>query len=208
MTLSEPGEFLDSHNIKISSFLIPLPTPLRDRRPHARFGQEAGKNVKIDGILAMAVVPASHHVDFDRLRALRGAQMVETASKREFKDAFPDSETGAMPTFGILYDMPVYADASLGADEEITFSAGTHRELVRMRWDDLPRLVNPTVDNLTHRKPAVVAAEKGLSRPGKRQSGSTCVRCRMFLSGTRVCPYPETAQPERHLYIDSVNETR
>ena len=114
--------------------------------------------VKIDGILAMAVVPAPAHVDLDRLRALTGARVVELATEREFKDAFPDCETGAMPPFGNLYDMCVYADASLAENEDITFTAGTHRELVRMSWDDMERLVNPMVADLTHHHPAVVAA--------------------------------------------------
>jgi len=97
------------------------------------------------------------HVDLDRLRSLTGARAVELASELEFKDAFPDCETGAMPPFGNLYDMAVYADASLAENEEITFSAGTHRELVRMGWDDMVRLVNPLVDDLTHRRPVVAA---------------------------------------------------
>jgi Ala-tRNA(Pro) deacylase len=113
--------------------------------------------VKIDGILAMAVVPASLHVDLDRLRSVTGAKEVELASERDFKDAFPDCETGAMPPFGNRYDMSVYADASLAENEEITFSAGTHRELVRMNWYDLVRLVNPLLDNLTHRCAAIAA---------------------------------------------------
>lgn len=114
--------------------------------------------VKIDGILAMAVVPASLHVDLDRLRSLTGSRTIEIASEQEFKDAFPDCETGAMPPFGNLYDMPVYADPRLAENEEITFSAGTHRELVRMNWYDMVRLVNPLIAQLTHARPAVVAA--------------------------------------------------
>jgi hypothetical protein len=39
-----------------------------------------------------------------------------------------------MSPFGNLYDMPVYADASLAEYEQITFSAGTHRKLMRMNW--------------------------------------------------------------------------
>ena len=62
-----------------------------------------------------------------------------------------------MPPFGNLYDMPVYADTSLAENEEITFSAGTHRELVRMNWLDMVRLVNPLIADLTYR-PAMVAA--------------------------------------------------
>ncbi len=61
-----------------------------------------------------------------------------------------------MPPFGNLYDMPVYADASLAENEEITFNAGTHRELMRMGWRDLTRLVDAQIVNLTHR-PAVAA---------------------------------------------------
>lgn len=85
---------------------------------------------------------------------LTGAQSVEVATELEFKDAFPDCETGAMPPFGNLYDMPVYADEILAADEEITFTGGTHRELVRMHWADMARLVNPTVGKLTYRHAA------------------------------------------------------
>ncbi len=161
MPLSKLREFLDSHSIK---YLVISHSLAYTAQGVAALTHVSGKRlaktviVKIDGILAMAVVPASLHVDLDRLRALTGSRTVEIATEREFKGAFPDCETGAMPPFGNLYDMPVYADASLAANEEITFSAGTHRELVRMRWDDMARLVNPMVENLTHRRPGVAAA--------------------------------------------------
>ena len=161
MPLSKLREFLDSHHIK---YLVITHSLAYTAQGIAALTHVSGKKlaktviVKIDGLLAMAVVPASLHVDLDRLRSLTGAQTVEIASEREFKDAFPDCETGAMPPFGNLYDMSVYADASLADNEEITFSAGTHRELVRMNWNDMVRLVNPLVAHLTHQRPAVVAA--------------------------------------------------
>ena len=157
MPLSKLREFLDSHNIK---YLVISHSLAYTAQGIAALAHVSGKKlaktviVKIDGVLAMAVIPASEHVDLDRLRTLTGARNVEIATEREFKDAFPDCETGAMPPFGNLYDMPVYADMSLSQFEEITFSAGTHRELVRMRWDDMVRLVNPTVDQLAYRRDA------------------------------------------------------
>lgn len=160
MPLSKLREFLDSHDIR---YLVISHSVAYTAQGIAALTHVSGKKlaktviVKIDGILAMVAIPAADHVDLDRLRALTGAQAVEIASERDFKDAFPDCETGAMPPFGNLYDMPVYADASLARNEEITFVAGTHRELVRMSWDDMARLVNPTIANLTHRH-AVVAA--------------------------------------------------
>jgi len=78
-------------------------------------------------------------------------------SEHEFKDAFPDCEVGAMPPFGNLYDMCVYADSALAEYEEITFTAGTHRELVRMSWEDMLRLVNPAVHELAYRPSAAAA---------------------------------------------------
>lgn len=159
MPLSKLRELLDSHNIK---YLVISHSLAYTAQGVAALSHVSGKKlaktviVKIDDILAMAVIPASDHVDLERMRALTGAQTVEVATEREFKDAFPDCETGAMPPFGNLYDMPVYADASLAQYDEITFSAGTHRELVRMHWDDMARLVNPMIDQLTYQH-AVVA---------------------------------------------------
>ena len=160
MPLSKLRKFLDSQHIR---YLVISHSLAYTAQGIAALTHVSGKKlaktviVKIDGILAMAAGPASLHVDLDRLRSLTGAQTVEIASEQEFKDAFPDCETGAMPPFGNLYDMAVYADASLAENEEITFSAGTHRELVRMNWYDMVRLVNPLVADLTY-PPATVAA--------------------------------------------------
>jgi Ala-tRNA(Pro) deacylase len=157
MPLTKLREFLDSHNIK---YMVISHSVAYTAQGIAALVHLSGKKlaktviVRIDGALAMAVVPASFYVDLDLLRTAAGARTVEVATEQEFKDAFPDCETGAMPPFGNLYDMAVYADASLAENEEITFNAGTHRELVRMTWADVVRLVNPKVVNLTHRTQA------------------------------------------------------
>jgi Ala-tRNA(Pro) deacylase len=153
MPLNKLREFLDSHQIK---YLLISHSAAYTAQGIAALAHVSGKRlaktviVKIDGVLAMAVVPAALHVDLDRLRHLTGGLAIAIASEAEFKDAFPDCETGAMPPFGNLYDMAVYADASLAENEEITFSAGTHRELVRMAWGDMVRLVNPQIASLTY----------------------------------------------------------
>ena len=108
-------------------------------------GKELAKTVivNIDGALAMALLPASLHVDLSQLRLAASAKNVALASEEEFKERFPDCETGAMPPFGNLYDMPVFADESLARDKEIAFNAGSHLELIRMAWDDFEKLVKP-----------------------------------------------------------------
>lgn len=109
-------------------------------------GKELAKTVivKIDGELAMVVTPASEHVRLEQLKAALGAESVELAHEFEFKDAFPDCETGAMPPFGNLYGMKVFVSQTLREDDEIAFNAGSHSELVRLPYADYERLVEPT----------------------------------------------------------------
>ncbi|QXD14506.1 YbaK/EbsC family protein [Rhodocaloribacter litoris] len=108
-------------------------------------GREMAKTVmiKVDGKMAMAVLPATFKVDLEMLRQALGAQNVELATEEEFKDLFPDCELGAMPPFGNLYGMDVFMAATLAEDEEIVFNAGTHTELIRMAFPDYVRLVKP-----------------------------------------------------------------
>ncbi|HLI64032.1 MAG TPA: YbaK/EbsC family protein, partial [Terriglobales bacterium] len=110
-------------------------------------GREVAKTVivKLDGNLAMAVLPASYQVDLEALRRVTGVQVAELATEREFKQNFPDCETGAMPPFGNLYGIPVYVDRTLAEDREIAFNAGSHYELIKMAYRDFYQLVKPEV---------------------------------------------------------------
>lgn len=119
---------------------------------HVR-GRELAKTVmvKVDGSVAMAVLQAHRKLDMEALQDLTGAERVELATEREFKDLFPDCEAGAMPPFGNLYGMPVFVDRALAEDDQIAFNAGTHEELIQMGFGDFERLVHPTIGHLTYR---------------------------------------------------------
>lgn len=114
-------------------------------------GRELAKTVivKLDGRLAMVVLPSPERVDLDLVKAATGAESAELASEAEFSEHFPECETGAMPPFGNLYDMQVYVDESLAADSEIAFNAGTHTELFSMAFADFERLVKPGIARLS-----------------------------------------------------------
>jgi Ala-tRNA(Pro) deacylase len=116
-------------------------------------GKELAKTVivKLDGALGMAVLPASYQVDLSALKKATGVRNADLAGEREFKQHFPDCETGAMPPLGNLYSIPVYVDETLKADKEIAFNAGSHYELIRMSYADFERLVNPLVLNFVAR---------------------------------------------------------
>lgn len=110
-------------------------------------GKELAKTVivNVDGALAMAVLPASYQVDLGVLQADVAAKSLRLASEKEFKEKFPQCETGAMPPFGNLYGMDVFVDEVLTYDKEIAFNAGSHRELIRMEYEDFARLVQPKI---------------------------------------------------------------
>lgn len=110
-------------------------------------GKELAKTVmiRIDDKMAMAVLPASFQVDFQKLKAAAGAQRVELAGEEEFQDLFANCEVGTMPPFGNLYNMNVFVESHLREDDEIAFPAGSHTELVRMSYADFERLVQPVV---------------------------------------------------------------
>ncbi len=110
-------------------------------------GKEFAKTVmvKVDGRLAMAVLPASYHADLDMLRKSIGASEVRLATEDEFDRLFSDCEEGAMPPFGNLYGIDEYVDSALQEDEMITFNAGSHIELIRMSFNDFKRLAHPKI---------------------------------------------------------------
>ena len=148
MPLSKLREFLDRNQVKylVISHSVAYTAQGIAALTHIK-GKELAKTVMVmvDGRLAMAVVPASFRVDLHRLKKYLGAELVELASEREFRHRFPDCETGSMPPFGNLYGMDVFADETLAEDKEISFNAGTHRELVRMSFEDFKRLANPVL---------------------------------------------------------------
>jgi len=110
-------------------------------------GREFAKTVmiKIDLEMAMAVLPASTHVDFDSLRRFLGTKNVTLATEPEFMDRFQDCELGAMPPFGNLYGMSVFVADVLMQNMEIAFNAGSHTEIIRLSFSDYIRLVNPRI---------------------------------------------------------------
>jgi Ala-tRNA(Pro) deacylase len=152
MPVEKMKEFLDEHGIKYVTFQH---SPAYTAQEIAQSAHISGKNLakvvvlKVDGTMAMAVVPASHHVDLESLKDAANANLVELADEQEFKGMFPDCETGAMPPFGNLYDMNVFVSDGLAEDEAIAFNAGTHTELVGLAYRDFERLVQPKLGNFS-----------------------------------------------------------
>ena len=148
MPVKKLKDFLDSNNIKYVIIKHSLAYTAQEVASSSHIpGRELAKTVivKIDGDMAMAVLPASSAVDFNLLKKNIGANTIELASEQEFQNTFQECETGAMPPFGNLYGMEVFVEESMAGDEEIAFNAGSHTELIRLAYRDFEQLVKPRV---------------------------------------------------------------
>ncbi len=114
-------------------------------------GREVAKTVmvEVDGKMAMAVLRATDQVDLDLLRGAANAKSVTLATEDDFRDAFKGVELGAMPPFGNLYGMEVFADEALTKDAQIAFNAGSHTELLQLDYAEFERLAKPKVANFS-----------------------------------------------------------
>lgn len=101
--------------------------------------------VKIDGKMALAVLPANDRISFAEFSRQLHAVKVELASEEEFRKMFPDCETGAMPPFGNLYNLDTYIASDLTQNKEIAFNACNHIDVITLKFEDFNRLANPIV---------------------------------------------------------------
>lgn len=151
MPVNRLKEFLDENRVK---FVTISHSPAFTAQEIAAVAHVPGKEVaktvmvKLDGELAMMVVPGPDKVCFTKVKSATGAKEVELATEEEFGSVFPNCEVGAMPPFGNLWDLPVFVDQRLREDEQIVFNAGSHTELVRLAYADYERLVHPVVAEL------------------------------------------------------------
>jgi Ala-tRNA(Pro) deacylase len=141
-------EFLDRHRVRYTKINHSHAFTAQEVAQASHVpGHEMAKTVMVllDGKLAMAVLPASFNVDLDHLRELTKARKVQLATESQFQRAFPDCEVGAMPPFGNLWNIPVYAASALKNNQRIAFNAGTHRQVVQLAYEDFERLVKPHI---------------------------------------------------------------
>ena len=148
-------DYLKSQNVKFDLVEHPQAYAARDVAFKAGVpGRMFAKTVmvKLDGKMAMAVLPAEEKVNFHLLREAGRADTIALATEREFGEIFPDCELGAMPPFGNLYGMEVFVGGTLARAQTITFNAGNHTEVITMPYVDFERLVMPRVAWFTFRQ--------------------------------------------------------
>jgi Ala-tRNA(Pro) deacylase len=146
--LARLREFLESHDVEYE---------VQDH-PEGYTAQQVAQAVHVKGRdvakvviirsgdqFHMLVLPAVCNVNLERLGPELGVQGARLATEEEFKSLFPGCETGAMPPFGNLFNVPVAVDQSLTAEKKIVCQAGNHRQTVSLNFTDFERLVRPKI---------------------------------------------------------------
>jgi Ala-tRNA(Pro) deacylase len=152
MPVRKLKEFLDTQQTK---YVVISHSPAYTAMEVAQSAHIPGKDlakvvmVMLDGRMCMAVMPAIRKLDLERLRQAAEVSEARLATEDEFRKLFPECETGAMPPFGNLYGMEVYVASQLAEDEEIAFNAGSHTEVIKLRYADYAKLVGPKVVPIT-----------------------------------------------------------
>ncbi len=139
-------QFLDKERISYQLLEHPKAfTALEVAEAQHISGQQVIKAVivKVDQKLAMCVLPAIHHIDFEKLRHALGVKAVNLVPEGQVAQLFPEYEVGAMPPFGQLAALTVYVDKILEENDSVAFNAGSHQEMLRIKFKDYLRLVNP-----------------------------------------------------------------
>ena len=150
MVAQKIKSFLDENGVQYETIAHKVAYTANDVAHVAHVsGREVAKTVIVDadGRKVMAVLPASKRLSFAEASRALGTN-VRLAAEFEFANLFPGCEVGAMPPFGYLYGIDVYVDPSLREDDEIVFNAGSHTELIKMKYEDFERLVHPHLESI------------------------------------------------------------
>ena len=103
-----------------------------------------------DGYI-LAVLPAARRLDLHKLREIVGAgsKAVHLASEDDLQRDFPEFELGAVPPVGGGRADPVFLDGTLSELDELVFEAGSHDESVRLGAQDLRRIADVRIVDIS-----------------------------------------------------------
>jgi Ala-tRNA(Pro) deacylase len=139
-------EFLDGSGVRYITIIhSPAYTAQQIAESAHVPGDEMAKTVIVwlDNRLVMVVVPATKDVSLQLLRRETGSQHAHLAEEADFANRFLGCQLGTVPPFGNLFGLETYVDRCLARKDHVAFNAGTHTDIIMMRYEDYQRLVQP-----------------------------------------------------------------
>ncbi len=105
-------------------------------------GDKLAKSVVLEAKddYVMAVIPSTHHLRLETLRAAFGHPF-DLVTEKDIPRLFKDCELGSIPALVQAYGMKVAVDETLLDLDEIYFESGDHTQLVHMSGQDFRALM-------------------------------------------------------------------
>lgn len=114
--------------------------------------------VMVDGRPVELILPASRHIDLERVRKVLNARSARLASEAEMEKVFTDCEIGALPALRHWKGVDVLMDRALNVGSgDIVFQAGTHTDAIRVKFQDWYEMVKPQVVSISEPAEPVTA---------------------------------------------------
>jgi Ala-tRNA(Pro) deacylase len=116
-------------------------------------GDRMAKTVVVHdgGAPILAVIPADHRLDLDKLRAALGATgPLRLATEYEIAQHFPELEPGAIPPVGPTLVGATVVDARLLEHHDVVCAGGDHHHAIRLSGRDLIRLADARIADISH----------------------------------------------------------
>ena len=98
--------------------------------------------LRLDGRVAMFVLPADRRLDSRKLRTALSVRSVRFATAEEVLE-LTGLEPGSIPPCGSLFGLTTYCDPALAANLSINFNAGDHTVSISMTYADFLRAEAP-----------------------------------------------------------------
>lgn len=106
----------------------------------------------LDGQATLVLVPGDRVADVQLLRAATGCDRAVLAKGQQVLD-ITGYRTGAVPPCGLETALPVVADAAVFEPEIVYCGGGNTATMLKLRSEDLRRLLDPTVVVLAEPQP-------------------------------------------------------
>jgi len=135
-------QYLDKHGVEYDVIEhAHTSSSMRTAEAAGISGDQLAKSVVLkDGKgCLIAVLPATHQLDMERLNAWLGRKLELLPENRLFS-LFTDCEPGAIPPVGPAYGVDTAIDEMLDRQTDIYFEAGDHRELIHVNRVQFARI--------------------------------------------------------------------
>jgi len=102
--------------------------------------------LKMDGKLAMALIPANKNLNKEKIKKLTKAKKVDLASEKLIKNRLKGVKVGAIPPFGNLWGFQIFADKSLTKEKEIILNGGDYNFSIKIKPKEIKKLVPDLIE--------------------------------------------------------------